>query len=613
MSLRHTAVRVWTLLPKRQKRRALALLGLLVVSAFASAVMVAAIFPFLALISDPSWGADRAVVIWFRDAFGLTSDYRFVFAVGLLSVAAILLGNALLVARTVATQGFTQYLILDLSRSILHHYLAQPYVFFLNRHSGDLSTVVLSETQQAVGQFLNPAMICVASGLTIIAVSGSVIAIEPAIGLAAFAAIGGCYFLLLRLTRKHMRSFGVRRAKANAARYQIVGEAFGGSKDIKLLGLEREYARRFSEPAAEMARVETVAQILQASPRFAIQAIVFSGVIFVCLLLVGPDTLGTEGAAAGLLPLLGLMALAAQRLMPEISEFYRTITLMRFGAAAVDRLWGDLSQAVEQRDLPAAAPQPLRLTEALELDRVTFRYPGSEQAGLHDLSLSIRAGDRVGIVGATGAGKTTLADIILGLLTPTSGEIRADGTGIDTQTLRAWQRSVSYVPQDIFLLDASIAENIALGAQGGDIDRGRVERAARRARLHDFIIDALPHGYDTETGERGVRLSGGQRQRVGIARALYRDSDLIVLDEATSALDNLTEAEVMQAIEALPGDKTLVMIAHRLSTLQRCNRIVLLEAGRVIAEGSWDDLLETSPAFRSFARAAGMTQLDEAS
>jgi ABC-type multidrug transport system fused ATPase/permease subunit len=303
------------------------------------------------------------------------------------------------------------------------------------------------------------------------------------------------------------------------------------------------------------------------------------------------------------LPIIGLLAFAGQRLMPELQKLYTSFTMMTAGSAAVDRVHGDLFGGA-QRPLDRSQPAPLGLRENLTLEGVIYAYPGAERSGLSDVSLSIRAGERIGVVGASGAGKTTLADVILGLLHPQAGEIRADSTAITPDTLRAWQRTVGYVPQDIFLTDASLSENIALGLRPDEIDQVKVERAARIAQLHDFAMAELPGGYATLIGERGVRLSGGQRQRIGIARALYHDADLIVFDEATSALDNLTEREVMASIEALPGDKTILMIAHRLSTVKVCDRIVVMAQGQVVGVGTWDELVARNAAFRSLATAA---------
>jgi ABC-type multidrug transport system fused ATPase/permease subunit len=240
----------------------------------------------------------------------------------------------------------------------------------------------------------------------------------------------------------------------------------------------------------------------------------------------------------------------------------------------------------------------------LRLERVAYRYPNAHRNSLSDISITIRAGERIGIVGGTGAGKTTLADIILGLLQPSEGRLLADGVEIDEVNYRRWQQSVGYVPQDIFLVDASVAENIAFGIPAKRIDQKRIEEVARIAQLDGFVHRELPQGYDTVVGDRGLRLSGGQRQRIGIARALYQGADLIVLDEATSALDNLTERDVMAAIEAVPGNTTMLTIAHRLSTVKRCDRIIILKESQIIGIGSWEELIEQSPEFRDLARAA---------
>jgi len=269
----------------------------------------------------------------------------------------------------------------------------------------------------------------------------------------------------------------------------------------------------------------------------------------------------------------------------------------------VDALYEDLINLVGSETLPRSIPIGTGLKKSLELKNVSYHYPDADYAGVKSVDLQLSAGEKIGVVGGTGAGKTTLADLILGLLSPSSGNIVVDGEPITLRNLRAWQQSVGYVPQDIFLTDASVAENIALGTPLDEIDQSRVENAARIAQLDKFIQSELPEGYNALIGERGVRLSGGQRQRIGIARALYHDADLIVFDEATSALDNLTEREVMSAIDALPDEKTVVMIAHRLSTVQRCDRIVVMEHGHVVGCGSWDELMVSNLAFQRIAQA----------
>ena len=596
--------KAWALLDRRERRNALKVLALMMVGALASAVMVGSIFPFLSVLADPGLIERVGTLSWAYEAGGFTSDYAFLVALGLGSLAVIVLSNVVLYLNLWATTRFTQMRVYSLSRKLLAHYLAQPYEYFIDRHSGDMSTGILAEVNQVVTQFMQPFAGLISAILTVGAILVTLLIVNPVVALAALGGFAAIYAVVITLTRRLVRRMGERRAEANRARFRVAGEAFGGVKDIKLLGREGEYLDRFSRPSLEMARTQTYVQILQRAPQFALQTVTFGGIIVLCLVLLDPDGLQERAALGDLLPLLGVLAFAGQRLMPQLQTIFKSVTNMTYGIAALDRIHGDLFGGRAEARLDRSRPEALGLREALEIEDVSYTYPGADRPGLHEVSLSIRAGERIGVVGSSGAGKTTLADVVLGLLEPDSGTLRADGTEIGPATLRAWQGSLGYVPQDIFLTDASLAENIALGIPRAKIDMAKIERCARIAQLHDFILAELPEGYDTPIGERGIRLSGGQRQRIGIARALYHDADLIVFDEATSALDNMTEREVMSAIEALPGDKTLLMIAHRLSTVKVCDRIVVMERGTVVACDTWDGLMATSQAFRRIAEAA---------
>ena len=595
--------KAWSLLDPQERRNALKLLAVMIVAAFASAAMVGSVFPFLSVLSDPDLVDEVPALAWAYEAGGFTSDYGFLVALGLGAIALIVLSNLILILNTWAVARYTQMRVHSISRRLLAHYLAQPYEFFLNRHSGDMSTNILGEAQQLVGQFLRPLAELISATLTVLAVVATLVVIEPVVATATIATFAAIYGGVMLVSRRYVRAMGQRRARANEARFRIAGEALGGIKDVKLLGRESGYLDRFGGPSSEMARAQIGVSVLSQAPRYAIQIVAFGGIIVLCLLLLDPAGLQEREALGGILPVLGVLAFAGQRLMPELQKLYQSATQMTFGAAALDRVHADLTDGAEAR-LERRQPEPLGLSQRLALQDVTYRYPGSDRAGLTEVTLSIRAGERIGIVGASGAGKTTLADIVLGLLTPQAGELVVDGTAVTPDRLRAWQRSVGYVPQDIFLTDGSLSENIALGLRPEEIEPDRVETAARIARIHDFAVTELADGYATRIGERGVRLSGGQRQRIGIARALYHDADLIVFDEATSALDTLTEREVMDAIKALPGEKTVLMIAHRLSTLKVCDRIVVMEAGDVAGMGPWEDLVTRNRVFQKLANAA---------
>jgi ABC-type multidrug transport system fused ATPase/permease subunit len=312
-----------------------------------------------------------------------------------------------------------------------------------------------------------------------------------------------------------------------------------------------------------------------------------------------------DGTLGGVLPVLGLYAFAGIRLFPAFQQIYSSMTAMRFSRPILDKLVDDMQRNRANAETPArSAAVPLRLAERLELEGMRYAYPKSERGALNGLDLAIDARTTVGIVGGTGAGKTTTVDVILGLLAPQAGELRVDGVPVTEANRRGWQNAIGYVPQAIFLTDDSVAANIAFGLPADEIDHAAVERAAKIAELHAFVMDELPEGYATQVGERGVRLSGGQRQRIGIARALYHDPDVLILDEATSALDNLTEKAVMDAVHNLGHAKTIILIAHRLSTVRDCDMIFMLERGRVVAQGSYDELLESSQKFRAMAAGA---------
>ncbi len=570
----------------------------MIVGALASAAMVGSVLPFLSVLSDPGMIDRVALLGWIYQVGGFSSDYCFIVFLGMAAIAVILVSNAILILQAWIVSRYTEMRIHTISRRLLAYYLAQPYEFFLGRHSGDMSTSILSESQNAVQQFLRPLADLLSSTLTAVAVLVTIIIVDPVVASVSTGAFLLIYGGITFTSRQFVKRMGKIRVKANERRYRIAGEALGGVKDVKLLGREASYLDRFSEPSLEMAKANIGISVLANAPRYAIQIVAFGGIIVLCLTLLDPEGFQNREALRGVLPIIGLLAIAGQRLLPEFQKLFTSITIMTAGAAALNRVHADLTLDKGQ-SIDRSHPVPLGLTKRLELVGIGYTYPEAKGPSLSNINLEFHARERIGVVGESGAGKTTLADVILGLLVPQSGIIRVDGIPITSDIRRSWQKSVGYVPQDIFLIDASMSENIALGLSPEDIDAAKVEQAARFARLHDFVISDLPYGYATRIGERGVRLSGGQRQRIGIARALFHNVDLMIFDEATSALDNLTEREVMAAMQSMPGDKTILIIAHRLSTVKFCDRIVLMDRGSVADVGTWDSLMERNQAFRA--------------
>lgn len=597
--------KIWSLLDERERRNAWIVLAVIIVAALGAAFMVGSVVPFLTILADPSRIEEIRLLSWAYETGGFESDYAFLVAVGLATLVVIIFTNVLQLLRTYVITRYAQKRVHSLSRKLLALYLHQPYEFFLDRHSGEMSTRILSEAAQAITGYLAPAAQLIASVLTIVAILALLIWVNPAVAMSVFLAFGGTYGCVYLLVRKRLGYLGPIRAEANQERFKASREVLGGIKEVKLHGRELSYLSRFSQASDRMIRTSIVASLIGQLPSYMIQSISLGGMVIICLILLDPVQLEDGRALGELLPVLGVIAFSAQRMMPEFGKIYRNMTTMKFGTVVVDLIYDDFQKDKSVRLTSAfSGPGRIGLTRQLELEQVSYQYPNASEQSLRDVSLTIRAGERIGIVGSTGAGKTTLADVVLGLLQPSSGRLLADGTEVNDVTLRAWQASVAYVPQDIFLLDASVSENIAFGVPRDRIDQDRVEEIAQIAQLDGFVRSDLPAGYNTEVGERGVRLSGGQRQRIGIARALYHDADLIVFDEATSALDNLTEREVMNAIDVLPGEKTVLMIAHRLSTVKKCDRIIVMDKGRIVGLGPWSELIEQNAAFRKIAEAA---------
>lgn len=595
--------RGWALLDRQEKRSAVLTLAVIVLSALSSAVMVGSIMPFLSILADPDQIREIPFLAWVYDAAWFRTDYEFLIAVGLASLAAIVLANAIQVLRLYLVTKFGTMRMHSLSVRLLRVFLKRPYEYFLNQHSGELSSQILAETQKAVEYFYRPAAEAIASLFTAVAIVALLVWVNPLVAVAALATAGILYVGSYVVSRKVVSRYGGTREKANLLRYRVASEALAGIKDVKLLGRETQYLESYSKPSFKMASSEAMAIFIGTLPQYVIQIVAFGGMIVLVIALIDPSKLADTGTMRELLPLLGVFAFGGLRLLPELAKIYTGITQVNYGASIIEKLYAELSTERTLPELPSPNCAPMGLMRELELRDLTYTYPNAEAAGLVGVSVRIRAGERIGIVGGSGAGKTTLADVIMGLLEIDAGQIVVDGVALAENNIHAWQRSVGYVQQEIFLSDASILENIALGVPAKDIDRERALEAARSAQLDDFVRHSLPDQYETLVGERGVRLSGGQRQRIGIARALYNNADLLVFDEATSALDNVTEKQVMESIEALPGNKTVILIAHRLSTLEKCQRLIVMKQGCVVGLGTWEELLANNVHFQELASA----------
>jgi ATP-binding cassette, subfamily B, bacterial PglK len=400
------------------------------------------------------------------------------------------------------------------------------------------------------------------------------------------------------LVEKKLERLGNERLEANSQRFKLAGEAFGGIKELKVLGRESFFTDHYAIHAKKVAETVTVQQTISQVPRFVIEALSFGGILVILLYF-----LMYKGDVISTLPIIALYAFAGYRLLPALQSIFSSITMLRFNLPVVDDLKANFLGASEftiEKYFPITSNIPFN--EEIRLENVSFFYNDDAAPVIHNMNLSIKKNTNIGIVGKTGSGKTTTVDIILGLLEPQEGVLKVDKVTITNFNVAQWQKNIGYVPQNIFLTDDTIAANIAYGIPHESIDMNLVEQAAKIANIHNFILEDLPFGYHTHVGERGIRLSGGQRQRIGIARALYHDPAVLIMDEATSSLDGVTEEAIIQAIRNLSGNKTIITIAHRLTTLRECDVIYFLEEGKIVESGSFSDLSKNSSRFQNIGK-----------
>jgi ABC-type multidrug transport system fused ATPase/permease subunit len=432
----------------------------------------------------------------------------------------------------------------------------------------------------------------ISQGLVVIVMTAMVLFVDPLLALTVAAGLSAAYGVILMLMSGFLSRIGSERVAANEERFAAVNEAFDAVKEVKIGGLEKVYISRFAAPAVTFARHQAASQAVALLPRFFLEAVAFGGMILLVLIL-----MARSGSFESALPIMALYALAGYRLMPSLQQIYASWASLNYAAPALDALHKEV-MSLKTVEPVLKSTAIMQFKQVVKLNNIVFTYPTAIQPSLKEISLEIRAHSTIGLVGSTGSGKTTMVDLILGLLEPQEGTLEVDGQVINAGNRSSWQQAIGYVPQQIFLADDSLAANIAFGVERDNIDQAAVERAAKIANLHEFVVTELPQAYATTVGERGVRLSGGQCQRIGIARALYHNPQVLILDEATSALDNLTEQAVMEAVNNLGQEITIILIAHRLSTVRQCDHIYLLEKGEVKAHGTYEELNASSQAFQ---------------
>ncbi len=569
------------------------LLGLMLASAFAEVVSLGAVLPFLGILTAPAQVFNHHIIADMAQAWGITSADQLVLPLTVAFATVALLAGAIRLLLLWASTRFSNASSADLSVEVYRRTLYQPYQVHVDRNSSVVTSGInkVSNAQAVLQSLLTLA----SSAVLIVSIMLALLAIDAMVATVAAVGFGASYGLITWLSQQRLQRNSLRIARESTQAIKALQEGLGGIRDVLLDGTQPLYCDIYRQSQLPLMRAQGNNQFIGVSPRYAMEAL---GMVLIAVLAYGLSR--QVGGIASALPVLGALALGAQRLLPALQQGYGAWA----GIAGNQASLVDVLELLDQ-PLPAEAcqptPAPLSFQDAIHFDNVRFRYSSDTPWVLDGFELTITRGARAGFVGSTGSGKSTALDLLMGLLEPTQGQIWVDHRPINGERRRAWQQTIAHVPQSIYLSDATLAENIAFGVPREAIDMARVRQAARQAQIADFI-EGQPRGYQSFVGERGIRLSGGQRQRIGIARALYKQASVLVFDEATSALDNATEQGVMDAIQSLNRDLTILLIAHRLTTVQRCDIIIELEHGRVVAQGTYEQLLQNSQSFRNMAK-----------
>ena len=582
------------LLTPYERKCTILLFVMIVIMAFLEIINVASILPFVAVLTNPDLVETNVylkAMFQHLKPFGVENNQQLLFILGGLVFLLLILSITFKAFTTYALIRFVQMREYSIGKRLVEEYLHQPYSWFLNRHSADLGKTILSEVNAIIANGMAPLMQLIAKGVVLIAIIVLLIIVDPKLALIVCFSLAGAYGLIFYFIRKYLSRLGSKRLINNQLRFTVVSEAFGAAKEVKAGGLEETYIKSFSNFAKIYAQTHASSQVIAQLPRFILEALAFGGILIITLYMEAKT-----GTFKSVLPIISLYVFAGYRLMPALQQIYASFAQLTFVAPSLNKLYNDLNSLepfIKKQDQGI-----LSFNKKITLNNISYCYPNESRTALKDINLDIYANTTVGVVGTTGSGKTTMIDIILGLLEAQKGTLEVDGKVVTKQNLRSWQRSIGYVPQNIYLADDTVVANIALGVEPKDINQNMVEKASKAANLHDFVMNELPKQYKTKVGEQGVRLSGGQRQRIGIARALFKSPQVLILDEATSSLDNQTEKVVMEAVNNLGKNITIIIIAHRLNTVKNCDKILLLEKGQLKNEGKFDELINNSEIFR---------------
>lgn len=589
--------KMFYLLPKGDPIKVVVLFLMMLVAAGLEVVGIGMIPAFVSIVAAPDQVLAYGPIQGTLAALNITTDRDLLIWGSAALVGVFILKSFYIVFFNYMEARFIFNRRYSISHLLMSSYMQAPYTFHLGRNTAELLRNITKEVNIIVNSIMTNLLKMTREGLMALAILLFLLIMEPLISLVVifFSGLGAGSFLLL--TQKKVKAYGIQEQGHRKNMIQAVNQGLGGIKDARVLNREQLFIEKFRVEAYDSTRLQAYIRYIQQIPKPVVETTAVLGMMLISAIMVWQGR-----PMSTIIPILTLFAMATVRLMPAVQQLSTMYTSLRYNLVAIDPIYSDIKELEEYRNNFLADRKDtelLALKNHLTAEGVSFSYPGSHEKALNNVSFRIPKGEAVAFVGESGAGKTTIVDLLLGLLEPTEGEIKVDGRNIH-EKLSAWQTNIGYIPQSIYLADETLRNNIAFGIPDDEIDDEKVMLAIESSQLSD-MLSRLPDGLDTMIGENGTRISGGQRQRVGIARALYHNPQVLVMDEATSALDNITEKEITGSIEALKGERTIIMIAHRLTTVENCDRLYLMKNGKIMDEGSYGELVEKNKEFRRMA------------
>ncbi len=588
---------LFNLLTKSQVKRFYILQILVLVMAFMEIIGVASIIPFMTLVGDMSQLQQNTIIAKIYNLSGIASETQFLLLLGIGVLIVLFIAATISMFTTWSISMFATKVGAEISDRLYTYYLKQNWLFHSSVSSAQLTKKIAIEASRVTGGIIMPLMQLNARAVLAIFMSLSIFIYDPKVAVTGLVVFAFAYSILFKLVRIRLQQNGKVVSEVNEQRFRLMNEGFGGIRDVLLLGRGNYFIKRFNRTGNKLAYSQGTNSALTQVPRYFVELIAFGSMISLVLYLIASH----DGDLGLILPILSVYALAGFKLLPAFQQIYASVAGIKGNIAAFESIQNDFIKSAQKQGEKITEEQNyLCPKKKISLENIIFTYPTLEEPTLNCLSISIQANSIVGIVGPSGAGKSTLIDILLGLLEPQQGKLKVDNKIINEQTVRSWQNTIGFVGQHIFLSEGTIAENVSFGLPVDQIDLVEIRKALKLAHLSEFV-STLKYGIHTKVGERGVQLSGGQRQRLGIARALYHKAEVLVFDEATSSLDGISEKMIMEAIQNFGGEKTIILIAHRLKTVKNCDQIFYLENGRVIDKGTYQELIKSNKNFKIMA------------